>query len=96
MPRNNDWLSEKLKGKHRTAGKFDVKAFTAMLKSNDVPMDGEWAEIPDKQEDGWQGRYAMTGRIQLRHRLAETGKLRLGNETFQVPETDRTKWRRNL
>ncbi len=72
---NGDWLAIMLNDKFKTpTGRLDIDAFTEFLILNEVDMSGKWADL-SKKNNGWQGRYRMTGGIQLRQRIATVGEV---------------------
>lgn len=68
-----DWLNEWLNAKTLDAdNKKDMVAFDLILRNNGVdPTHTKWGRAAEAQTRGWQGRYAMSGRIALEKPLAK-------------------------
>ncbi len=74
---NGDWLAIMLDDKFKTpTGRLDIDALTEFFTINGLDMSGRWADLSSaNQSDGWEGRYRMTGGIQLRRKIATVGEV---------------------
>lgn len=84
-----DWLAETLDARFLDFdSKFDVDAFNECLRENGVEFTGKWANLPNSNKRGWQGRYRMNGRAKLEVKVAVHGWLKLDGELLTPPQSE--------
>jgi hypothetical protein len=75
-----DWLAEALKVFRTEAGSFDLTAFKACLKENEIE-----APKVDENKHGWRGRFRMCAGLMLRRHAAKLGFVVIGDKKITSP-----------
>lgn len=86
---NWDWLAQEIaKECLDSKGRINMDSFLAILTANGIDH-AKW----DNRSRGWEGRLRMTGRVALQRIIADSGILKIGGETKEVPPDFRNKYK---